>query len=136
MSCLCHGWSRRLRPLAGWAAYTIALFAIALFGASAPPEAAAAGPIIGADTTAGAIATIVGLNPTACLAPAGARSWTAIVMFAQNGNSEVSFANFSVGSDGTWGGQFSCQQSSVVAAIVLYLSLTLGVSCQKRPVCQ
>src|SRR5438132_6328244 len=106
MSCLCHGWGRRPRPLAAWAAYALALFGIVVLGAIAPPEAAAAGPVIGADTTVGAVATIVGLNPTACAPPAGAGSWIAIVTFAQNGNSEVSFANFIVGSDGTWGGQF------------------------------
>jgi hypothetical protein len=83
------------------------LMAVAIFGAMLIPGAALAAPIVGVDKTSGPVGTVVKLSPAACPAPAGALSWTALVSFAQGGNGQLSFANFVVAADGSWGGQFT-----------------------------
>ena len=91
----------------------MATFGVAVFGAVAMPGVALAAAVVNVDTTSGPVGTRVTLSPTACPAPAGAGSWTSLVKFAQGSNSEVSFANYPIAADGTWGGQFTIPTAAV-----------------------
>jgi hypothetical protein len=96
-----------------------AIFGLALYGAVAIPGVALAAPAVSVDPTSGPIGTVVGVSPTACPAPAGAGSWTGLVKFAQGGNPELSFANFVIAADGSWGGQLAIPTGAVPGAAQL-----------------
>jgi hypothetical protein len=75
---------------------------------SAPEVVLAADGSFDALPDHGAVADAVGVFPlTNCPAPPNAGDWTAQVVFAQGGNSRVSFQDYVVNSAGNWGGTFT-----------------------------
>ena len=96
-----------------WGLIAVVTFGAAVSGAVAMPGVAMAAPMLTVDTTSGPISTRVTLSPTACPAPAGAGAWTSLVKFAQGANAELSFANYVIAADGSWGGQFTIPTAAV-----------------------
>jgi hypothetical protein len=75
---------------------------------SGVPSASAANPVFTATphtNSAGGTETITAVDK--CPAPQGAGDWVANVKVAQGGNSEVSFQDFLVANDGSWGGKLT-----------------------------
>jgi hypothetical protein len=104
-----------MKAAMSWGAIAASLSAtVAVVLLSSGSPASAASPVFTAtphSTTAGAVETIAAVD--LCPAPAGAGDWVAIVNVAQGGNSQITFKNFLIAVDGSWGGTLQLPASLV-----------------------
>jgi len=95
-----------MKTFGAWSALAAgaSITALALLLNAGSP-ASAASPVFTAtplSNTAGGVETVASVDK--CPAPVGAGDWVAIVNVAQGANPQVSFKNFLIAGDGSWGG--------------------------------